>query len=236
MKVALLLFGQPRCIQKDDVYLSHKKLILDKYNTDVYMHCWYNKENTLGDTCFDISPNFSYIPGNAPDILINRYNPKKALFESIKKFELNDNMIEKCSQYFSNKDFGRILPNLLSQFYSIEAVNRLIYNDKDNYDFIILARYDHILYELPNLFLLNKNNFYVSDEHPRFPDALFIFGTKFIESQYTYTNITNLIPFIGNSDYIPDLNAEYFKKMQYYLNYTDNDIRTMRIKYQRILM
>ena len=43
MKVALLFFGQPRYLDDDRAYNDYKRLILDRYDTDVYIHTWFDE-------------------------------------------------------------------------------------------------------------------------------------------------------------------------------------------------
>jgi len=233
MKIALVLYGQPRCVHKKDVYLSHKNLICDKYNTDVYMHCWHNYKDGLCDSTFDINDTFTFCPINSPELLMERYRPKKVLFEYPKIFELTDIIKEKCEKYYSDLKYERILTNLLSHIYSIEQSIKLI-DTPEEYDFIILSRYDFILHNMPDLRTLDTSKFYVSNEHERFPNVYYIFGPKYIQSQYMFSNFSNIIEYFSNPEYMPDLNVEYIKFTQYLLNYSPKDILAIPILYERI--
>ena len=44
MKVALLLFGQPRNIDNPNSFNSHQKWIFDEYDVDTFCHVWWDKE------------------------------------------------------------------------------------------------------------------------------------------------------------------------------------------------
>ena len=46
MKVALLLYGQPRNIDNMKVIESHKNLIINKYDADVFCHTDYSDAGT----------------------------------------------------------------------------------------------------------------------------------------------------------------------------------------------
>ena len=45
LKVALLFSGQPRYLDNPYPRSSHKKHIIDRYDTDVFCHTWWDKEN-----------------------------------------------------------------------------------------------------------------------------------------------------------------------------------------------
>jgi hypothetical protein len=46
MRVALLLYGQPRDLERDEQYKIHKRDILDKYEVDTYIHTWWSSQHT----------------------------------------------------------------------------------------------------------------------------------------------------------------------------------------------
>jgi hypothetical protein len=76
MKIALLLFGQPRNIDNLRVINSHKDNIINKYDTDVFCHAWYSEK-----CVYDINPDNKIYNGkiesiaNAPDIIKEHYTP-----------------------------------------------------------------------------------------------------------------------------------------------------------------
>lgn len=43
MKVALAFFGQPRFVDNQDIINTYKRVILDRYDTDVFGHMWWKK-------------------------------------------------------------------------------------------------------------------------------------------------------------------------------------------------
>ena len=42
MKVALLMSGQPRYVDDTRPFLFFKENVIDKYDTDVYCHGWFD--------------------------------------------------------------------------------------------------------------------------------------------------------------------------------------------------
>ena len=51
MKIALLLFGQPRNLENPNSFKSHQEWIYDEYDVDTYCHAWWEK----GVESYDVS-------------------------------------------------------------------------------------------------------------------------------------------------------------------------------------
>lgn len=197
MKVALVFFGQPRFINNPNPYLSNKKFILDKYETDVYCHAWYSENIDEYDySCWSTLKQCPVEKGSIKKIK-ELYNPKKIEVDEPKKFEFSTesvSVLDKISKrigksHIFTKD---TYSNILSQSCSIEKALNLI-DDKDQYDFIILSRYDNQIFEFPNLEDLNNKNMYVSHIHNRFPDMLIFFGPSLLKSMCYHSKIDNII-------------------------------------------
>lgn len=235
MKVALILYGQPRGIHKDDVYLSHKKFIIDKYNTDVFCHMWYSESQTtynVSSWCNNINNN---IIKYTPDIIKSRYNPVKCIIEEPRKFNfdsyIEDLLLKKYNNIHINKEN---FSNIISQLYSIENAVNLIEDIKYNYDFIITARYDIVIHSFPNLFELNVDKFYTMDHHPRFPDLFYIYSPKYTLSQYSFSNLNeNIIKHINTTNFW-EPSPECLKFINYIRYYNIEDIDTIKITESRI--
>ena len=218
MKVALCIFGQPRFLDNNNPFKSHKKHILDKYDVDCYCHVWWKK----GIKEFDANPwAFQSEKCNVTcldpiDVILSQYNPLRISVEEPKKFQLSEKTFNLTRRAFPT-DFRwseTILSNICSHLFTIENSVRLI-EHSNKYDFIIVSRYDNYIHSMPNLYKLNISKFYLSDHHFRFPDLMYIFGNKFIESQYTFSNIDNLAEKYINDFWEPS--AECYK----YYNYLD---------------
>jgi len=235
MKVALLLFGQPRNIDNDNVYESHKKFILDKYDTDVFCHIWKcNGEKYLVSPWCE-SKNISIIK-SADEIINEKYKPKFLEYENERNFKLSLTQQELFNKNFDIYKWNSFTNNNnLSQLYSINKVSRYfeIYelNNEITYDFLIIARYDFIIESFPNLEDLKDDKFYLIDVHPRFPDIFFIFNPKFLPSQFTYENIDSCFEKCIERKIEPC--AENLKFAQYISNFNENDIIPLNIKIKR---
>ena len=209
MKVALLLFGQPRNVDNPNSFKSHQKWIFDEYDVDTFCHVWWDKDVSEYDVSDWVSEQ-CIASGNPVEIIESLYKPKSIKVEAPRTFKLSDSLYEKTRQRFG---YGhpwseKTLSNVSSHLYSIEAAARLIKNP-DDYDFIILSRYDNFIHNFPDLTSMSDEYFYISDHHPRFPDLMYIFGSRFIETQYTYGRMEMLADKYFHSFWEPS--AECYK-------------------------
>jgi len=94
------------------------------------------------------------------------------------------------------------LSNILSQLYIFQEAGRFISTAEiDNYDFIVIARTDLLINNIPNLDDLSEG-FYVTSTHTRFPDLIYILSPGYIRfantfdnmSRANWNNITEFIP------------------------------------------
>jgi hypothetical protein len=191
MKVALLLFGQPRNFSNMKVFESHKKFFIERYETDIFCHCWkktgggYSVSNWSNAEMKKVTSQ-----EDECDLVLSCYKPVSYKVEEQKDFQ--------NIEMYKNGPFGKFpwyernLPNILSQLYSINKVSELFeeYTSKNEkkYDMVVMVRYDLVVKEFPDISEFDKNFFWISDSHPRFPDLFFIFDPKFLDSQKTYQN------------------------------------------------
>jgi hypothetical protein len=175
MKIALCLKGQPRNYYQG--YLQIKREILDKYDVDIFAHCWWDKSK-IGKP-YSTAPWASklyLIEDNVPENLYALYNFKAITFESPKTF------ITKRS-YNIPRDPEKSFDSYMSNYYSQNKVLSLVKDhEKINgeYDWLILTRYDIGISNFLNLNELDKDNIYVSNFHVGrkfiFNDNLWVFG------------------------------------------------------------
>ena len=75
MKVALAFFGQPRFVD-NQIIDTYKQVILDRYDTDVFGHMWWQEES---EAEYDYSSWSKIakcpIPKDAPKIIADNYSP-----------------------------------------------------------------------------------------------------------------------------------------------------------------
>ena len=225
MKIALLFRGQPRFIENNISFLSHKKFILDKYSTDVFIHTWWSKDG--GE--YDCAPwsgiqNCSIPSERAINILNNIYNPKNMLVEKPRKFKIEDEYgLEKWNKKFSETTS---MSNTFSQLYSVNQVCNLVEKeDIKKYNFLVLSRLDNNILNFPDLHQLDPQYFYLESIHPRFPDPIFIFSPKFYKFLYVYDNLRYCIDVApSESEYLA---AETFFQETYKKFYSYDLIRPL---------
>lgn len=200
MKVALCFFGQPRHINNPYTWLSHKYHIIDKYKADVFCHAWISGEEKAFDYADQVKDELKSKENiDAANIILKKYNPKKYIFEKPRQFKLDDSLAPVIKQKQIEYN-ARIIGsfnwspnnenNHLSQIYSMSKSISLL---NDNYDWVFLTRYDTYIYELPNIYSLEKNNLYLDNQWlTNFSDVMMIGSQPQIEALNCYDNISEL--------------------------------------------
>lgn len=232
MRIALCLFGQPRSIQTGEVFRSHRSQIIDKYQTDVFLHAWIDSSTTY-QSVSEHSTRFTsgYCPINAAELLLSTYKPRSYKFEPPRTFSARPDGVLAS---FRNPNIS----NILSQLYSIEQVATLVKeSDVNSYDLIIVTRFD-MVFEFPDLESLDPVHFYLMDNHPTFPDLVFIFGPRYLSSQFTYSHIEdeliNHSAMLENLDTFWECSNESLKMFHYRLHFSLEDLRPISIPLQRV--
>jgi hypothetical protein len=203
MKVALCFFGQPRLLDNPYTWLSHKNLIIDRYNTDVFIHTWISGNEIQFELATHIQEKhkpFLIEDKNSEEKILKKYKPKKYIFEKPKYFSLDEetkNLLKEKKQEYENRINGSFLwtpnneNNTLSQIYSITKVINLLKDEK--YDWVILSRYDNYMKDFPNLYQLDSNNLYIAEDLPyNFNDVLIFGGQSQMDSLACYDKIPEL--------------------------------------------
>ena len=133
MKVALLFFGQPRYLDDDRAYNDYKRLILDRYDTDVYIHTWFDEAGGKYDVStwaqMHGAKNAVILPDSI-ERLKKMYNPKVLVHEKPQKFELPPECKAFVDEKFTDKHpEGHWNPgnysNIMSQLKTIQRVAQL---------------------------------------------------------------------------------------------------------------
>jgi len=200
LKVALLFAGQPRFITNPYTYSSHKREILDKYTFDVFAHCWFDKD--AAQFSYNEWSRMDNCPVNpeAINIIKNQYSPHVLKVDKPQTFSLSDKSRAIVDGSFPNNPVfnERNVGNALSYLYSLEKVAEAYERSEkmfpdDKHDFVIVSRFDSIIYRLPDLTKLNSDHFYLSDHHPNWPDLLFICGPKYVKGLKCFSNVDKII-------------------------------------------
>ena len=195
MKVALCFFGQPRVITNPYTSESHFHHIINKYDTDIYVHAWISGgggEMEYSDWVNDESKTNEH--PQSSEIILEKYNPKKYSFEPPRPFKLSSNsrkIVQACNPCPSGNSYWSLNNenNTLSHLYSLTKSIQLI---EGEYDWVILSRFDNYITNLPNLNNLNPNNLFLSNGYSHFTDVLVFGGYKQIKTLACYDDIPNL--------------------------------------------
>ena len=197
MKVALAFFGQPRFVDNLDIINTYKEVILNRYDTDVFGHMWWKEDAEEYDYSSWSQINKCPVSKDAPKIIAYNYKPLILGIENPKTFKLPPKAKAFIDEKFTDKHPAKDLygesgnhwnpknySNVMSQMYSIKSVANIVksYAEEKNisYDFIVLARYDTVLINFPDLNMCDKYKFYLPGHHPRFPDTIQFFGPKYL--------------------------------------------------------
>ena len=230
MKVALLFFGQPRYLDDDRAYNDYKRLIIDRYDTDVYIHTWFDEAGGKYDVStwaqMHGAKNAVILPDSI-ERLERLYNPKVLVHEKPQKFELPPECKAFVDEKFTDKHpEGHWNPgnysNIMSQLKTIQRVAQLYEETGDKHDIIVLARLDTWLENFPDdLSALDPSKFYLPGHHNRFPDVIHVCGRRYLGwMKNAFNDINN--PRVFHNIWEPS--PEAFKGMAFLLRYRQSDL------------
>lgn len=193
-KVALLLYGQPRFVDRMEVFYSHKKDIISKYETDVYCQMWYDPDGEYENLSSWAAEKAGFdkpkIPLNAPMLVSEMYRPvsmriDRPLLEVDFEPDVEEYLVErwKGNEFFSIGNMKNIVSQLAAIDYVWDLAVSPYYWD---YDYFVLARYDAVLDRFPeNLEELDRKKFYLP-EGGHFNDLVHVFGGEFVDDYGDY--------------------------------------------------
>ena len=131
MKIAMTISGQPR--QFASGFLECKKWFLDKYDIDVYLHSWVDKEFHKYDFFDEGKLQTTYTTTeNTYNELLNLYKPKDYLFEKAITFDATN--IKGINNQRLNSQLG--------MWMSLKRAWDLVEESGIKYDYVIRTRYD----------------------------------------------------------------------------------------------
>jgi hypothetical protein len=212
MKVAFCLYGQPRFLKNPHAIASQRKWVFDEYDTDVFCHYWFDPK----DRIYEIS-NFQGVGGcsaqyryknfvleDTKEIIQERYSPKAFICEKPKVFPTPDPLPDFCKNAPAASELN--ISNLLSQLYSWEKVFGLLAkNNPEQYDFVIVTRYDLIFIEFPKYSPSEEN---LVHAHPTYDFmTLNLKDPDIVGKIKPYTNFNDL------AGEIHEFDAARFKKL-----------------------
>jgi len=240
VKVAVLLYGQPRFLDNKEAYASQKKHLLDQYDCDVYAHIWhdiFNSENkvleyskwTVGPNNELYHPNIGLLKSdsNAVDKIQKHYNPVLLDLAVPRTFTI-PKLLSTIQNRFNSPIYNEHnLSNFLSQAYSLEQASFLLQKFISDYDWIFWLRTDLLIKSMPDLNTLSPTQFYLSDQHPDHPDLSFVMGSQFLEAASIYSYMTSQKA-IDNVSSMSNGYGESFKLKTYQEHYSMSDYCPIR--------
>lgn len=178
MRIALLLYGQPRFADHPLIYQTIQREIFSKYYVDCFCHTWWDPDNLVfSSSSWSTIQGVKSYNGRTLDCIKNTYNPKVFSHQLPVDFtDLSSNFLP--GSHIKTKQNAA---NVFSQLYSLQQVARS-FNEFSNvnsldYKFIILARYDTVTVNVPDLNYCNPANIYLCGTHTNFPDLIQIVGS-----------------------------------------------------------
>ena len=206
MKVAFLLYGQPRDYSIGFAHINNFVKKQKGVHFDFFFHCWtIEKGQTYPHSPWrTINKNSRNYSENVVEHLNQLYNPCAMSHEQqITDFpkSLYDDTIAYKEYTVNNPALLKNINNTLSQMYSRNKVRNLLYNHmkehNSNYDFVIMTRFDYKYSPNINLNYLDTSTVYAADTLcPRklIPDTFIISPTNvFLDWFNIYDEIESVI-------------------------------------------
>ena len=221
MKVALLLYGQPRHLQNQKAFFKHREDILSKYDVDVYAQAWFAPmaQYDISSWAKEHGSLNAHVPFDTANIIMMNYQPLALQLMRPKKFETNIRCEDILEERFAGTKFysKENISNIYSQLTAIETVAKMVL-EQETYDFYILARYDAILDKFPDLNNLSPG-FYLP-EGGHFNDLIHVFTDQYLEFFVTLTNSIR-DPWITSKMTLPIPELYKFEHFKLFYNETD---------------
>jgi hypothetical protein len=235
-RIALVLFGQPRFIQNHFAFLSHKWQ-LRKHNFDVFGHYWFQKHSNYEASAWTgLQKSRSLVPSNAPRIIRRAFPKGEFIASPPRVFKAPQTFKPVLSELESNltlqREFNRLgsnpesmYSNTTSQLYSIHQALSAVSKKQQDYDLVILSRFDNLLLSLPNLETLVANKLYISNSHVfGFPDLVMIGSPKVIFA----TDAFSAVPEIYKE--VPSMAAEKVKELHFLRHHFEREIERVDLR------
>jgi hypothetical protein len=206
MKVAVLFYGQPRfCNVLELVKNIQETIINNGHDVDVYSHCWFEPSGSYtASTWTNMTSTTKMVPDNAIEVIRKEYKPVRMLIDKPQTFTIDPEIlafINDPAKHWNHVGvpWNQNISNVLSQLKSVQNVSRLV---DDSYDWYILARYDAIIKNFPDLNTCDPSLFYLNNVHHKMPDMIQLFSKKYLtwaqnvfdDHKQVYTNLIEPSP------------------------------------------
>jgi hypothetical protein len=212
MKIAVIIFGQPRFVNNPYCFSSQRDFIFAQGETDVFAHLWTPKDDSYVSSSWS---GMTTCPASTQDleVFFEKWNPVVMEQESPKEFR-NPELFTKIKEKFpdphwNEEDFNKAISHLYSLEKGIEVYEK---GRTKEYDWVIFLRTDVCVWQFPDLSNLPQDKFYYSSifhsEH--FADICYVTDPKYVSGLKAYSYLTDPSYEIVNNLIRPC--AEQFKK------------------------
>ncbi len=189
IRVALILFGQPRFVDLHYSAWSHLRH-LDKYSLSVFGHSWLARAGEVVPvSSWSGLGDIRAVP-DAMNLIKQRYKQGRFLFEIQETFD--ESTYAKFLSRQNNGpnpeqlDLGNVISQLTSIHRALELFDREA--DSDSFDFVVLSRFDTVLLSFPDLKKLSGKYLYLSDTfRGLFPDMVMLGNVEQIRATDSLT-------------------------------------------------
>lgn len=179
-RVAVVLFGQPRFVNLPYSSIS-LKFALKNCDVSFFGHLWFDEENPHFESSSWSGIKKGRLEKNARAYLLKWYRTAEFIFERPEKINLKDvdeEVMDEKRQH--DIELAQSLVNTSNVISQITSIHRALehfqkVSDIRSFDFVILTRFDVVVWRFPNLKNIDKNLLYLSNIHNSFADQL-IFG------------------------------------------------------------
>lgn len=188
------------------------RFALRKYEVDYFGHAWFSDS----DSNYSHGKNVQRLNMSPRSIkqIQRQLHFKNFIVESPIDFNSKINLRvirdKRLRDKINKSPIGDLLPIFLSQFYSMsKAISLIEKQQKCEYKFIVLTRYDIVLYRFPHQAALTTDKLLVKSNVNGFSDKIFVGKLAHIEGLDVYPNIWNLVK---NAETI---SPEYLKMLSF---------------------
>jgi len=169
LKAALVLSGQPRCL--DECFDSLKHFIIDPLQTDIFFHFWNTSFLPFTDNVTKVLYGMETIPqwkafdGDYAAKYMALLKPKRFIVQP--QVALNFDYYAKSCTHANSKMQAKAYIHVLSMFYSIGMAHQCMMEwmekTNTNYDLIIRCRTDAKFWKTPDLDGLESDNILIPE-------------------------------------------------------------------------
>jgi hypothetical protein len=232
LNVAVLFFGQPRFVDNKLAAISHR-IWLRGSNVKYFGHCWYTNKKIDAYSKGVNAPNIK-IPENAPSIIRSLYPGIQLITSEPLNFDPFGFESLKLKLSLMAKDekakIAKQTSVFLSQYYSISQALEIFIGQSqpEEFDYVVLSRYDNFILSIPKLKSLPKNKLIVNWWGKYIEDFVFIADHRLILGLNVQNDLDYLFETVVNNS------PEEFKRAKFFKHFVQSDIHQIPMVVQLV--